>query len=159
MGKVELIVDCKAGEGDKEKPVEENNQTDNCKPMEKVKQQEKLKSCLKRQQKQEDQLDHVVEGNRNDSKAKKVCFSDEVMYCEDVVLIKTKKKQKFHSLHRAKIIIEKKKAVLVKSMRKLIKRHKEVKLVLLEAKESAGEKTAEIESLKLILRWKGSRTE
>lgn len=143
------IVCEREGEGD---PAEEDQHHGKSKVMEGDK-QVKVKSCLKKKT-QGDQLKGQqtldVDGNVDNNKARNVSFSEKVTYCEDFALIKIKKKRKFHRLRKATIIIERKKTVLVKSMRKLVEKHKTTKLELREEKEAVVLKAAEIESLNLV---------
>ncbi|XP_057316844.1 uncharacterized protein LOC130657869 [Hydractinia symbiolongicarpus] len=154
MDKVEHPVKGREREGGiKANPAEEEQHYGKSKVMEGDK-QVKVKSCLKKKT-EGDQLKGKqtlnVNGNVDNSKARKVFFSEEVTYYEDFASIKTKKKRKFHNLRNATIIIERKKTVLVKAMRKLVEKHKATKLKLLEEKKAVILKAAEMESLNLVL--------
>lgn len=157
MVKAEQPGEIRRGEEEvKGKPAEEDQDDGKSEAMEKGEEQEKLKSCLNKKKTQSDQLEgqqmlDTDDTVNNNNKAKKVSFSEEVTYYEDFALIKTKKRRKVHSLRKATIIIGKKKTVLVKSLRKLVEKHKTTKLELLEEKEAVAVKTAEVESLKLVV--------
>ncbi|XP_057304001.1 uncharacterized protein LOC130641277 [Hydractinia symbiolongicarpus] len=155
MVKAEQPWEVRRGEEEvKGKPSEEDQDGGKSEATEKG-EHENLKSCLNKKKTQIDQLEgqQMLDTDEavNNNKARKVSFSDEVSYCEDFTLIKTNKRQKFHSFRKATIIIDKKKTVLVKSMRKLIEKHKTTKLELLEEKEAVAVKIAEVELLKLVL--------
>ncbi|XP_057305782.1 uncharacterized protein LOC130644263 [Hydractinia symbiolongicarpus] len=95
---------------------------------------DKVKSCLKKGQ---GQLTEIVDGYVGKNKVTRREL--------------TKRMLGFYKLRKKVITIKKEKARLMKSMENLVQKHQNIKLKLVEERESAEIKAAELKSLNLVL--------